>query len=123
MLSSLDAKNVTVIVAFALLNLTLESLVVSAYTQYFPCHPANSKWVTRKLGLAFLQIAFWGIDYDNDKMYIGQGPGPRQEQGRGKLRGLLRVDAWDKIFCMQADAVPSAAAFALLFAFYLTSMV
>lgn len=79
-LSSEDAKNVTVKVAFALLNLTLESPLVSAPTQYFPCHPTDSSYGVWMLGRAFLQAAFWGMDYEQNRTYIGQVPGPGHER-------------------------------------------
>ncbi len=85
-LSTPDTKNITIKVAFALLNLTLESPIVSAPTQYFPCHPTNASEGIWMLGRAFLQAAFWGLDYENNQTYIGQGPGPGQE------RALVR--AW-----------------------------
>lgn len=79
-LSTPEAKNITIKVAFALLNLTLESPIVSTPTQYFPCHPTDSESGVWMLGRAFLQAAFWGIDLENNQTYIGQGPGPGQEQ-------------------------------------------
>ncbi|KAJ3497606.1 hypothetical protein NLG97_g1774 [Lecanicillium saksenae] len=78
--STPEAKNVTIKVAFALLDLTLESPIVSNPTQYFPCHPTDSEYGIWALGRAFLQAAFLGLDYENNQTYIGQGPGPRQEQ-------------------------------------------
>ncbi|KAJ6787298.1 hypothetical protein PWT90_01720 [Aphanocladium album] len=79
-LSTPEAKNVTIKVAFALLNLTLESPIVATPTQYFPCHPTDSQYGVWILGRAFMQAAFWAMDYEKNQQYIGQGPGPRHEQ-------------------------------------------
>ncbi|KAK8142162.1 hypothetical protein G3M48_009228 [Beauveria asiatica] len=79
-LATPEAKNVTVKVAFALLNLTLESPIVSTPTQYFPCHSTESASGTWLLGRAFLQAVFYGVDYEKKQRWIGQGPGPGQEQ-------------------------------------------
>ncbi|PMB72770.1 hypothetical protein BM221_000187 [Beauveria bassiana] len=79
-LATPEAKNVTIKVAFALLNLTLESPIVSTPTQYFPCHSTDSASGTWLLGRAFLQAVFYGVDYEKKQRWIGQGPGPGQQQ-------------------------------------------
>lgn len=71
--------NFTINVPFKLLNLTLTAPLAVEPTSYFPCSlPTLS---TLRLGRAFLQAAFvgvnWGVDgaYDG-KWFLAQAPGP-----------------------------------------------
>ncbi|MCJ1328095.1 hypothetical protein MMC10_004770 [Thelotrema lepadinum] len=78
-LSDSTARNFSIKVPFQLLNLTLESPIVDTPTPYFPCVPVNSSqellgsWM---LGRAFLQAAFFGINYDTNSTFLAQAPGP-----------------------------------------------
>ncbi|KAF1739297.1 hypothetical protein CRV24_001229 [Beauveria bassiana] len=47
---------------------------------YFPCHSTGSASGTWLLGRAFLQAVFYGVDYEKKQRWIGQGPGPGQQQ-------------------------------------------
>ncbi|KZZ97698.1 Peptidase aspartic [Moelleriella libera RCEF 2490] len=74
------ASNVTVKVPFALLDLTLTPPIVSEPTAYFPCvskEPPSGVWA---LGRAFLQGAFFAMDYDAGLTYMAQAPGPSNKQ-------------------------------------------
>ncbi|KAF2154221.1 hypothetical protein K461DRAFT_320374 [Myriangium duriaei CBS 260.36] len=75
-----SAKDVTIKVPFALLNLTLTAPSISDSKQYFPCQPYSDSYV---LGRAFLQAAFLG-SYWNKQNWIAQAPGPgASKQGLG----------------------------------------
>ncbi|GAB7347712.1 hypothetical protein MBLNU459_g5270t2 [Dothideomycetes sp. NU459] len=64
-------------VPFALLNLTLETPLVSTPTQYFPCSPyAPSDGSTFHLGRAFLQAAFLAQNWQTQRIMLAQAPGP-----------------------------------------------
>ena len=77
-----EASNLTVKIPFKLLNLTLEYPLVDVdkSVQYFPCQPRDSEDGIWQLGRAFLQAAFLGVDYDAQKMYLAQAPGPDMAQ-------------------------------------------
>ncbi|KAI0536216.1 hypothetical protein GGR58DRAFT_503439 [Xylaria digitata] len=80
-LADSDARNITVKVPFQLLNLTLSPPLVDDPQPYFPCGPLttelDSTTVTSwPLGRAFLQAAFYGVNYDTQTVFIAQGPGP-----------------------------------------------
>lgn len=76
-----DRNNVTVKVPFALLNLTLtEPLIDDGPVRYFPCKSYDEGYEGWDLGRAFLQAAFFGINYDNEIAYLAQGPGPDLDQ-------------------------------------------
>lgn len=68
--------NITIKVPFALLNLTLESPIVATPQQYFPCHPWNSGSGIWHLGRAFLQASYLSINWELNKFFIAQAPGP-----------------------------------------------
>ena len=63
--------NLTVKVPFKLLNLTLNTAIVSPPQQYFPCQPfvANDGSAHYFLGKAFLQAAFLGMNWQQDKFF------------------------------------------------------
>lgn len=70
--------NITIKVAFQLLNLTLEPPIVTTTQQYFPCRPfyASDNSGDYFLGKAFLQAAFIGINWQLQKFFLAQAPGP-----------------------------------------------
>jgi hypothetical protein len=72
---SKDGK--TINVPFALLNLTLTSPIVSSTTQYFPCKPWTPNTTGYTLGSAFLQAAFLAQNWQTNKLFLAQAPGPR----------------------------------------------
>ncbi|KAI9884431.1 MAG: hypothetical protein M1823_003785 [Watsoniomyces obsoletus] len=74
-----DARNkqVTVRVPLALLNLTLESPLVTQPTPYFPCRPTPAgDSQPYRLGRAFLQAAFVARNWESGKLFVAQAPGP-----------------------------------------------
>ncbi|KAK4677813.1 hypothetical protein QC764_302150 [Podospora pseudoanserina] len=75
------AANITIKIPFKLLNLTLEAPIVDEPVPYFPCHDTDSYntgiW---ELGRAFLQGAFFGVNYDTNVTFLAQAPGPDMEQ-------------------------------------------
>jgi hypothetical protein len=70
-------KDKTINVPFALLNLTLTSPIVSSLTQYFPCKPWTPDATGYTLGSAFLQAAFLAQNWQTNKLFLAQAPGPR----------------------------------------------
>lgn len=66
----------TISVPFALLNLTLTSPIVSTATQYFPCKPWTPDSTGYTLGNAFLQSAFLAQNWQENKLFLAQAPGP-----------------------------------------------
>ena len=82
--------NVTVKVPFSLLNLTLESPLVASPTQYFPCKPYDAPDGIYHLGRAFLQAAYLGISWDQNKFFLGQATGPAA--GQSNIQILKSTD-------------------------------
>ncbi|KAI4151203.1 MAG: hypothetical protein L6R39_002085 [Caloplaca ligustica] len=77
--SNMEQNNITVKVPFQLLNLTLQMPIIDTPTQYFPCQPVGAKdSPSYTLGRAFLQAAFLGVHWDEDRglFYLAQAPGP-----------------------------------------------
>ena len=72
------ASNITIKVPFALLDLTLDAPIVSTPQQYFPCRPfyANDGSGYYEFGKAFLQAAFIGMNWGQNKWFMAQAPGP-----------------------------------------------
>jgi hypothetical protein len=71
--------NTTINVPFALLNLTLTSPIIDTPTPYFPCTQPRGINSEYKLGRAFLQAAFVGVNWHagNDGVWwLAQAPGP-----------------------------------------------
>lgn len=70
--------NLTVKVSFQLLNLTLEPPIVTTSQQYFPCRPFRALDDSGHyfLGKAFLQAAFVGMNWQEEKFFLAQAPGP-----------------------------------------------
>lgn len=77
-----DAENrsITIKLPFSLLNLTLDSPIVTEPTQYFPCQSSNTTYGYWELGRAFLQGAFVSFNYDTNVSYFSQAPGPDPAQ-------------------------------------------
>ena len=75
-LSNNGSNSSTISVPFALLNLTLESPLKSAPTQYFPCSPWTPGNVPYHLGRAFLQAAFLAENWQTGTQFLAQAPGP-----------------------------------------------
>ena len=73
-----DVGNLTIKVPFQLLNLTLEAPIVTTSQQYFPCRPfhASDSSGAYFLGKAFLQAAFIGMNWQKEKFFLAQAPGP-----------------------------------------------
>ena len=69
--------NSTIYVPLAVLNLLLDSPVVSTKTQYFPCSPyIPSDGSTYHLGRAFLQSAYLSQNWQTQRLFVSQAPGP-----------------------------------------------
>lgn len=65
-------------VPFTLLNLTLDTPIVSTPTQYFPCSPYSpSDGSTYHLGRAFLQAAFLAQNWQTSTLWLAHGAGVR----------------------------------------------
>lgn len=73
---SSNGKSSTINIPFALLNLTLESPLVSTPTPYFPCSPWTPTDAPYHLGRAFLQGAFLAQNWQSNKLFLAQAPGP-----------------------------------------------
>ena len=73
-----ESGNLTIKVPFQLLNLTLEAPIVNETQQYFPCRPfyASDGSGYYFLGKAFLQAAFIGMNWQLEKFFVAQAPGP-----------------------------------------------
>jgi hypothetical protein len=75
---TLNTQNLTIHVPFSLLNLTLTAPLVSAPTPYFPCNAASRGHYS--LGRAFLQAAFFGVNWDAPNnaavWWLAQAAGP-----------------------------------------------
>ncbi|KAF6836448.1 hypothetical protein CPLU01_03732 [Colletotrichum plurivorum] len=78
--SDRTSKNLTIKVPFQLLNLTLKPPLVEKEAAYFPCKSIDSSYGFWQLGRAFLQAAFFAVDYEESAFYLAQGPGPGLEQ-------------------------------------------
>ena len=63
-------------IPFALLDLTLDQPLVSQPTAYFPCSPWTSESTPYHLGRAFLQGAFLAQNWQTNKLFLAQAPGP-----------------------------------------------
>ena len=70
--------NLTIKVSFQLLNLTLEPPMVTTSQQYLPCRPFHALDNSGNyfLGKAFLQAAFIGMNWQKEKFFLAQAPGP-----------------------------------------------
>ena len=71
-------SNLTIKIPFRLLDLTLESPIVSEPQQYFPCSPYNisNDKLGVFLGRSFLQGAFLGANLNQSTLFLAQAPGP-----------------------------------------------
>lgn len=70
--------NLTIKVPFQPLNLTLEAPIVIPTQQYFPCRPfrALDNSGNYFLGKVLLQVAFIGMNWQEEKFFLSQAPGP-----------------------------------------------
>lgn len=71
--------NLSIKVPLQLLNLTLEAPIVSTPERYFPCRPYDPTTPTKDpflIGKAFLQAAFIGMNWELEKFFLAQAPGP-----------------------------------------------
>ncbi|KAK0618821.1 aspartic peptidase domain-containing protein [Immersiella caudata] len=75
-----QARNVTIKIPMKLLNLTLDKPITQAPTPYFPCHDVERVDGYWELGRAFLQGAFFGVNFDRNFTYLAQAPGPAMRQ-------------------------------------------
>ena len=75
-LDSTTIQNFTIKVPFRLLNLTLDKPLTDTPTPYFPCKPDHGIGGAWTFGRAFLQAAFLGVSYDQNKLFLAQAPGP-----------------------------------------------
>ncbi|KAK4443055.1 aspartic peptidase domain-containing protein [Podospora aff. communis PSN243] len=77
-----QAKNVTIKIPLKLLNLTLDKPITDVPTPYFPCHDVGKTQETGmwELGRAFLQGAFFGINFERNYTFLAQAPGPAMSQ-------------------------------------------
>ena len=77
--------NASIKVPFAVLNLTLLPPLAKTPTAYFPCRALSLEDDTPMsaymLGRAFLQQAFYAIDWNGLNMWLGQAPGPNVPSG------------------------------------------
>ncbi|OTA87781.1 hypothetical protein M434DRAFT_134725 [Hypoxylon sp. CO27-5] len=69
-----NTQNVSILVPFRHLNLTLTAPLVDSPTQYFPCYTGPFRQYT--LGRAFLQDAFVGANWGTKSWWLAQAPGP-----------------------------------------------
>lgn len=74
--ASEEAKDGTVSVPFALLNLSLTSPIVDGVVQCFPCKPWTPDCTGYTLGNAFLQAALLARNWQTKKLFLAQAPGP-----------------------------------------------
>lgn len=74
--ASIDQTLQAINVPFALLNLTLDTPLVSMQTPYFPCRPVDDLGPSAHLGRAFLQAAFLAQNAQTNTMFLAQAPGP-----------------------------------------------
>ena len=84
--------NLTIKVSFQLLNLTLEPPIVTTSQQYFPCRPFRALDNSGHyfLGKAFLQAAFVGMNWQEEKFFLAQAPGPGV--GASNIRPIQSTD-------------------------------
>ncbi|KAF4853573.1 hypothetical protein CGCSCA4_v002249 [Colletotrichum siamense] len=87
--SDMSAENLTVKIPFKLLylNVSPQRNGSSADMRYWPCKPLNmvpdmiiESSFPISLGRAFLQGAFIGYNYDRERFYMAQAPGPNVGQ-------------------------------------------
>lgn len=78
-LSDRTAKRVSIKIPFRILALRFEPTSPNQkIVTYLPCESVGSSGFY--LGRAFLQAAFWGVDFEQHLMYIAQAPGPTKGQ-------------------------------------------
>ena len=82
--------NLTIKVPFALLNLTLEMPIVTRPQPYFPCKPFSGPSGHYFLGRAFLQATFIGLNWELNKFFMAQAPGP--DAGPSQIQSIQSSD-------------------------------
>lgn len=111
-----DGGNGTINVPFALLNLTLTQPLASVATAYFPCSPHTaSQDVPYYLGRAFLQAAFLSYNYNTDRYFLAQAPGPdllsknvkRIASTDSTLAAAVNAPSWDTTWASTLKALES----------------
>ncbi|KAK3320218.1 aspartic peptidase domain-containing protein [Cercophora scortea] len=75
-LTDRQGNNVTIKMPFRVLDLSLSSPIDDPPVAYFPCKSVDSTTGYWKLGRAFLQAAFLGVNYNNNLTFLAQAPGP-----------------------------------------------
>ncbi|KAK5044574.1 hypothetical protein LTR84_010698 [Exophiala bonariae] len=114
-----DGAKGTINVPFALLNLTLTQPLASSPTAYFPCSPHEaSQDVPYYLGRAFLQAAFVSYNYNTDKYFLAQAPGPdglpknikRISSTDSTLASAVNPPTWDSTWASALKALESGTA-------------
>lgn len=112
--SSSGGADGTIHVPFALLNLTLDQPLASQPTAYFPCSPHEaSQDVPYHLGRAFLQAAFLSYNYNTDKYFLAQAPGPdllsknvkRIAATDSTLAAAVNAPSWDATWASTLKAL------------------
>lgn len=112
-----SSDNNTIYVPFSLLNLTLESPLVSSSTQYFPCSPYTpSDGKTYHLGRAFLQAAFLSQNWGTNTLWLAQAPGPDKPsvqvttigEGDTSLAAMINAPSWYETWSSTLEALPSS---------------
>lgn len=116
---SANGKTSTISVPFALLNLTLESPLVSTPTPYFPCSPWTSTDVPYHLGRAFLQGAFLAQNWQTKKLFLAQAPGPNLDVLPPYIKKIVSSDTnispatnppiWEDTWSSTLKALPGKA--------------
>ncbi|KAK3690192.1 hypothetical protein B0T22DRAFT_481366 [Podospora appendiculata] len=93
-LTDRQGKNVTIKVPFRVLDLTLSSPIADPPIAYFPCKSVDSTTGYWKLGRAFLQAAFLGVNYNNNLTFLAQAPGPWLDNRRAlnEIQEMRRDD-------------------------------
>jgi hypothetical protein len=113
--SAVGSGSTNINVPFALLNLTLDYPLASPPIQYFPCSPytppAGSPYI---LGRAFLQAAFIGQAWNQQKLFLAQAPGPSVQAAQittigtkdVALANYQRTPTWEQSWALTLQALP-----------------
>ncbi|KAM0721509.1 hypothetical protein Q7P37_002433 [Cladosporium fusiforme] len=115
-LSDNDQKK-TINVPFALLNLTLTSPIVSPAVQYFPCKSWTPDITGYTLGNAFLQSALLAQNWQTNKLFVAQAPGPdflgasvqRIKHDDTALTPAKNPPSWEESWSSTLKALPNRA--------------
>lgn len=86
-------ENVLIKVPLTLLNLTLEPPIVPSKTPYFPCVPFTPQGNDNyRLGRAFLQASFVGRNFNKQRSWLAQAPGPGAQDSGTDLQEIHDAD-------------------------------